>query len=271
MALTAQEKAKRKAAKEQAAQMRALLGSVDVGALAQSDAVAAGGIFIGIPKGSATEQQLSHPGKTQIKKITGWGQTKLGFDPYKTGTELDQLAGYGPDEIYMLQSRLHTANLLDNFTPGKLDKATRSAFKDLLATSNASSKDWITTLDEITAAGGMTETGTTRAPLTIQLTSPDDLKAVAKKVSQTLYGGDLPDADLEHFVASYNQMETAAQTQNYNIGETGGTVTAPTDPSVALEAQVRAAHPEQVFATAIGQARNTILGTLGRGSTGVGQ
>jgi acyl-CoA synthetase (AMP-forming)/AMP-acid ligase II len=235
--------------------------------VANAQADRAGALFIGIDAGSKTEERYKGLSQTRTAANQFGAKTPfgpLGFAAYKTGSTLEQLAGYGPDDIYALQVRLHDAGLLDNFTPTQLDKTTRNAFKDLLATSNASMKTWQQTLDDITAVGGTIDKqdGRTRAPLTVELTNPDDLKSVAQKVAQTLYGGNLPEADLERFVNTFHGMESGAQSQAYGMAESGGTVVAPPNASVAAESQIRAEHPDQVAATAFGARMGDIISTF---------
>jgi len=225
-----------------------------------------GAVFIGIPAGSQTETILSQRSATSSLQSTYPQFQPFGVQlaqPYKTGTALDQLSGFGPEDIYALQLRLHQAGMLDNFIPNVLDKATRKAFTELLATANASRQDWATTLDQISTVGGMSGSGgATRGPLQVELTNPDDLKNIAQNVAQTLYGGNLPEEDLNRFVASYQSMQSGTKTQAYNTALTGGTVTAPPTAAVAAETQIRAEHPDQVAVTAFGNRLNDVIGGL---------
>jgi hypothetical protein len=74
------------------------------------------------------------------------------------------------------------------------------------------------------------------------------------------------------FIASYQGLQTQAQTQAYAMSGTdaaGGTVVAPPSVDVAAEAELRKQHPEQIFVSALGTHLKDIAGTIGQPGGGL--
>lgn len=77
------------------------------------------------------------------------------------------------------------------------------------------------------------------APLTIELTNPEDLKAGLHDMFRSKLGqGNIDPAKIDAMVAAYQQHEASYQRQQYANAETGGTVVAP--PSLATFADEQA-------------------------------
>lgn len=86
--------------------------------------------------------------------------------------------------------------------------------------------------------------GTGRAPQTVVLSDPVELRKIAEEVGRSVYG-QLPDPQaVERFVNSYRSSEGSFQRKAAG----GGTVTRPADPQVQAEAQLRSAAPAQALA-----------------------
>lgn len=225
---------------------------------------------IGVPAGYKA-------GKTVTPGLFGLGTIAAGTDTYQvapnyyTGDEYGSVPGFPtkmPD-IAQLQQYLVQAGLLDDKKTiyGQWDAVSAKAFASILGSANQQGTDWQDTLAQrLTLADQQglldRQDTSTRAPLQVKYTNPEDLKATAQNVAQTLYGGNLSEDDLAKFVTSYQSMESQAQTTSYNQAPTGGAVTAPPDPSVAVESQIRADHPDQVAATQFGARMKDIIGTF---------
>jgi len=105
-------------------------------------------------------------------------------------------------------------------------------------------------LDQIYGAngrrdGGAGGDGAGRAPLTIGLTNPEDLKAVAQRTATGTIGRALNGDELNRFIASFHQAQSGAQTNAYNADETGGTVVDAPSEGAAAEAFARGAAPTE--------------------------
>jgi hypothetical protein len=171
------------------------------------------------------------------------------------------------DDIIDFQENLVAAGLMErgDYTVGVWDNESTKAYEQLLSEANASGDDEqvaMTRRIASTQANPKPDKTPKRQPLVVQLSNPDDLRAVAKRVSSELYGGNLPDEELDRFVSSYQALEAGYQQTGYNMDETGGTLVKPPDPDVALEKQIREEHPNQVAATAFGARMSDIISTF---------
>jgi hypothetical protein len=110
-----------------------------------------------------------------------------------------------------------------------------------------------------------------KIPKIVSLTNPDDLRITAQKVAKEIYGGDLGEADLRRFIASYQQMEqTAGDQENaLYLGEAGGTMVGKPTSDAAAEMQIRREHPDQVAVTAFGARMNDIISTFSTSAPGM--
>lgn len=217
---------------------------------------------IGVPKGYTTLGARPMPFGAHIPFASDTYNVQVS-PLYFKGDEW-KLAPTNLQDVLALQQNLVDVGLLDSksFTPGVWDTRSASAFTKLLAQANGAGASWQDSLASSMASAEQAgpAAGQALPPLTVKLTSPDDLKSVAQKTAQTLLGGNLSDDDLNRFVTSYNQMETQYQTDAYNqeygqyaqTGQLGNvSVTAPPSPDVELEKEVRQQHPDQVFANSL--------------------
>lgn len=136
---------------------------------------------------------------------------------YVSGDEWKQLPTDGA-ELADLQHKLIAAGYMtdDNIVFGSPDAKTASAMAQLLGSSNATGKVWQTTLAaRLTMAGQQPQAGKKPlqgAPLTIQLTNPDDIKAVIQSGANQIFGKYLDPAEVDKFVSAYQGQEAAYQT-----------------------------------------------------------
>lgn len=213
-----------------------------------------------------------------------YNKKKGGTNNQPTATALlssfSQLRG---SQLAELQDKLYRAGFYGSDRPnyGSLD-ATKDidAFKRALISHLASGQqtDLSSFLNQ--AVSTYQATGTrTKTPLVVKLTNPDDLRITLQKTVQDLYGGNLPEDQVQKFIQSFQSDQAAEQTAAYTAGgfnpETGqsdlsgsqtagGTVTGVASPAAAAEAFTRTNYPNQVAATAFGNALNNIIDTLKR-------
>lgn len=82
--------------------------------------------------------------------------------------------------------------------------------------------------------------GSGKQPLTVALTSPEDLRAVAQKTATSTLGRALTDQEIGRFVSAFHSSQSSAQTAEY---DEAAVVTAPTSPGVAAEQFARGTDP----------------------------
>jgi hypothetical protein len=224
---------------------------------------------IGVPAGYVAEKPRSN---FDFSYLYGAGPTIKSNPRYVAGHQYNP-ATLPVDDIIDLQQKLVAAGLMDDgdYTVGVWDNVSTKAYEQLLGEANMSGDDEETALTrriQTTQLHPKEKEKKTRPPLIVRLSNPDDLRAVAKRAASDLYGGNLPDEDVERFVASYRSMEDQYQRQQDAMQYTGvepgpgGTVTQPADPEVMLENQVRREHPNEVAATAFGARMNDIISTF---------
>lgn len=151
-------------------------------------------------------------------------------------------ANESPASIAGLQTMLVEAGLLDlndldHDTLGFYDDATRGAFLDLLARSNAAGTTWETTLSRLRRnpmAMSRKPSGPTRQPFVAEVTHPDDIKRVLKDALREKVGrGNLLDDEaLGKIASAYQSQQVAYQKQLYDMsatGAAGGTAVRPPD------------------------------------------
>lgn len=180
-------------------------------------------------------------------------------------------ANLGVDELLNLQSALDAAGLYSgDYILGVWGPNDANAYERLLSAANASGEDDKTTLQRA-VTNAKQKKGRERAPLTIKLTNPDDIKSIANKVASDLYGGNLPTEDLDAIVAGFQGLESGAQTAAYDMaGGSGGTVTAPPDVSTFAESQIRQTRPVEVAQQGFVNALDDVLSTFTRRMPGGG-
>lgn len=233
------------------------------------------GVYIGVQAGSDLEKYgyqgagYGLPGSTAGAKYGGPFRSYYGTKKplYKVGYQNSkdfarELGNMNPYVIYVYQQRLNAAGLLDTFVPGKLDKATRAAFKELLSTANQSATTWQSTLQDIESVDGVVGSSSSRQPFVAQLDDPTTLRETFQSAVQSIYGGDLPDDEINAMVDAYRSQQLAKQQAAYNAQETGGQVDTETNPSAFALAEVQAKHPDQVARVKFSDTLGTILKTF---------
>lgn len=189
---------------------------------------------------------------------------------HMTGSQLAQVQ----DQLY--RAGYYSANYVPKY--GQLNAEDISAFRIMMIglASNPSQATLSDYLNQSAQAGDSHGLGR-RSPLVVKLTNPDDLRVTLQKTVQDLYGGNLPETDVQSFISAFQSSQAAEQTAAYTAGgfnpETGqadlsgtlnggGTVTAPASPTAAAEQYVRTKYPNQVAATQFGNAMDSIITTL---------
>lgn len=190
-------------------------------------------------------------------------------DRTKRQTELEkEFYAMSPEDRRELQKRLYAGGFYSGTDPDKVvlgvpDEVSFSAYAKAVARAaayyNAGKKMTVDEvidesagiLDQIYGAGGRRGgggaggDGSSRAPLTIGLTNPEDLKAVAQRTATGTLGRALSQSELNQFIASFHQAQSTAQTNAYNADVTGGSVVAAPDERVAAEVHARQAAPTE--------------------------
>jgi hypothetical protein len=214
-----------------------------------------GGIYIGVAAGSDLETSgfpatKRGPFGVPMYKLSRKPLYKVGYQNSKQFSR--ELNNMDPNVIFLYQQRLNASGLLDKFTPGKLDKATRGAFKELLTQANQTGATWQSTLQDIETVGGMVGAdggagaSRERAPFVAQLDDPATLRAAFQQTAQSLYGGDLPDGEVQAMVDAYRSIQMSKQKAAYDAADTGGTIESEPNASAFAEQQIREKHPDQV-------------------------
>jgi hypothetical protein len=220
---------------------------------------------IGVPKGYSVVK----PVKAGIGSLGRAFQR--GTHDYQQTPRYVQGHQYNPaslpvDDIIDLQESLVAAGLMErgDYTVGVWDNESTQAYEHLLSEANASGDDETTAMTrriqsvQVNGAPGAAK-APKRQPLVVTLTNPEDLRAVAKRVSTELYGGRLPDEELDRFVANYQASEANYQQAGYAMDETGGTLTKPADPESVLENQIKTEHPNEYMATQFGAKMDQVI------------
>lgn len=204
-----------------------------------------------------------------------FGNGTIQVNGYKKGDQVSLLPSNGAD-LSALQQALYQAGYFTDaqyqrLVLGSPDQVTTAAFAKLLATANMSGVTWKDALASRLATSGQQAPATRQVPpLTISLTNPDDIKAVAQNAAQTLNGTYMNDAQLNSFIQAYQAQERAYQTQQYNqqydpaagTYGPGGETTAPATGSgleQEIADQIRQAKPDEVAANAFTAHLNTLL------------
>ncbi len=108
---------------------------------------------------------------------------------------------------------------------GVADERGFSAFKAAALRAARSEKTFSEVLDEAVASGaGDTERGRKRAPLTVQVSNPQEIARMARAAAQEILGrGDVAPEQIQAIVSRYQAQEASTQTNAYNASFAGGT------------------------------------------------
>jgi hypothetical protein len=244
------------------------------------------GVYIGVEAGSDLERYGYQSQRTiaadpyartgpasfsRIEQLSKKPKYKVGYLNSKDFAR--ELGNFDPQAIYTYQQYMNQAGLLDKFSPGVMDAATRGAFKELLTSANQHAGTWQGELDAVLQAGGKTgDTGTSTPPLTVNLTNPDDIKAVATTAAQSLLGQNLSDDQLNNFVSTFQAQERDFQTTSYNQQYTpgvgygpGGEATQAPDLKTAATNYAKSSDPAQYQTTQFGSMVSDALKNLRSG------
>lgn len=201
---------------------------------------------------------------------------------YYAGSQWGQVQDFPTDSsgIIQLQQMLMQAGFLNpkSVIVGQWDASSAGAFAQVLASANQRGTDWKTALARSLSTADQTAAlnATAKKAEVTTLTNPDDIKAAAQSAARSLSGGDLTPDELNHFITSYQGMQSAAHHAAFVAGDPtatgdysgtaiapGGTVTAAPSLSVAADAEIKKQHPDQVFVSALGAALKNVTNTIG--------
>lgn len=211
------------------------------------------------------------PGLRQADLVPDPEANVLGVRPgYFEGDDWSILQGKSPEDVAQIQVLLVNAGLLSNDIPiGAWEQKSATAFRKVLELANRTGVDWGTALLNYASTPTLKDLtgGSTRAPLTVRLSNPDDLKSVFKQAAYNQLGGKgfVDDAQTQRFVDTYHEQESKAQRAAYNAAGSGGTVTdAPQADTAALDqlkTEDPAAYQASQFATYGRQIRDLLSGS----------
>lgn len=145
-----------------------------------------------------------------------------------------------------LQERLVNAGALDagSFVPGQPDPATEKAYAEVVKRAAFSGRTVLDVLAQseaaVRAAGGLGALSK-RAPLSIDLTNPADLRRVIESGAEKVYGhANVDETTVQHIIGAVQAQQAAEQRSKY---AGAGQVTQAADPSTIAENELRAADP----------------------------
>lgn len=245
-----------------------------------------GPVYIGVDSGSDLEKYgyqgpgygLVNPGFLglaggPVKNYYGTRKPlyKVGYQNSKTFAR--ELNNMDPNVVYLYQQRMEAAGLLESgsYAPGKLDSATRAAFKQLLGTANQTATSWQQTLQDIESVGGLPGKQKQKQQpdaFVANLDDPATLRSAFQQVAQQLYGGDLPDSEVQSMVDAYRSQQMSKQKAAYDAqlaaanGGTPGQVDQETTPGAFAQQQLQQSHPDQLARVKFSDTLGSILDTL---------
>ncbi len=114
-------------------------------------------------------------------------------------------------------------------------------------------------VSKLTASRG----GSRRAPLSIELSDPDDIKAYARKSAVETLGFTPEDEFLDRFVGVYQGMQSGYQKKAYAAAESGGKVTRPGQADVESEKYLQQNYKKEAVGFGAVKAFQSILNIMG--------
>jgi hypothetical protein len=174
--------------------------------------------------------------------------------PYETslstvGKVMQAFYALDTGSLVQLQARLVAAGQLDpcKFVPGQPDNATEKAYADVVKRSAFSGRSILSILDESTKAvqamGGIDALAKSkRAPLSLDLSNPNDLRRVVMAGAEKVYGhANVDEATIQRIIGAVQSQQAAEQTAKYNGA---GAVTQAADPSTTAQNMLEQADPQ---------------------------
>lgn len=231
-------------------------------------------------------QSATVPGPTTTKKsqrlvLTAPKQAMNATDAMKA------FVGLTGSKLATVQDQLYRADMYGgNYVPhyGQLSAEDVAAFRRMMIgyASNPSQGTLTSYLQQAAQQGTQQGTsGVSSVGKVVQLSNPDDLRITLQKTVRDLYGGNLPESDVQRFISAYQSQEAQAQsaaagdkssadfasglynpTTGMAQGTQGGvtaTVTAPQSPSGAAETYVRTNYPNEVAGNYLGNQMESIF------------
>lgn len=233
-----------------------LAGGPPVAAEAEADTP-----FLGVPKSYVAQRSVTQQRSANVfganVRLPGTVQGTVAVAPrYYKGDEYAPSTFAAEDrarlQLAMRQAGLYTKN--ERSQLGVWDENTRGAYKRLLEYANGAGLDWQRALNEFgSAKAKMGDTtggsggGGDRAPLAVRVSNPADLRKAFDTGALAALGHRLDAAELDRWVAAYQQAERNEQTQAYNAADAGGTVIAAPDLDTFVEDRAKAVDPQGAF------------------------
>lgn len=223
--------------------------------------------YLGVPKGY------------KAVRVTPEGREEFVEPKYQPGAQYKP-NGLAPEIRAQIQTQMDAAGLYqkgDVIRIGKWDDTTVAAYTKLLNFANQAGRSVPEALQELgtlskaeRAELGLGPVGkggvagkSAKAPLTVTLSNPADLRALVDRTARKTLGRAPSESEMQRFVTAYQSLEQQEQRQADAASEVGGTLTAAPDPSVFAEQQVEAMDPVAAEAARQVSIFKTISGALG--------
>lgn len=226
----------------------------------QSGSTSKGAAPIGVPKGFTRTQPGNVPAAPGINPLTlkrqsnipGVTQQMVTSGPsYFKGDEWKIPGSLGQQDLVALQQFLIQAGLAPKGSViGQWDQGWASAFSKVLGSANVTGSTWQDALTSRLSAqdqgNAIDSSGSKLQPFQAQLTDPITLKSAFRQTANQIYGGDLPDEEINQMVDAYRAIQLQKEQANYDTNITGGTIDTLESPGDFAEQQIRDKHPDQV-------------------------
>lgn len=187
---------------------------------------------------------------------------------YLDGDEYGPMA-LDPSKMMDLQKKMESLHLYSgDYTLGVWQQQDAAAYAKVLTNSNINGVNSSTMLGQMLANPQVDTTPTQRAPLTVHLSNPEDIKALANKTAKDLYGGMLPDSTVSAITDAIHQSESQYQQSAYDMATTGGQVTDSISPDTVAANKIKELHPNEVAATRFGDQFGAMLDTFKSNQSG---
>jgi len=193
--------------------------------------------------------------------------TPTRFDArYVSGDEWVSIASMTPIVRQGLVDAMKAAGFLTRDHDGAPDSTLASAMREVMSVANGSGRTWQDVVKHELSAKEQTAPAADPPPasggrsVTYQVSNPDTLAAVARKVAASFIGRRVDDEFVGRFVDSYQQAERDRQRRlAFGAGEVVDTV----DAGVLVENMLRDSHGTEMAATGIANTFNTFAELLG--------
>ncbi len=223
---------------------------------------------MGVPIAGSASRILGTP-TSPMQELRGTPRTA--YLPRYYEDSADLINSFGYEKIAQIQNGLKKAGLLgDKYAPGRVDKATREAWIDLLEQANRipdsegkTSVDWQTAL-EIAS----TNPPVGKAKLQPKVSNPADIANIVRQVSRNVLGRGVDPELMNEIVQAFQRNEVRAQTGQLAVKD--GARVEPPGLEALAERKIRKAAGPEADAYRFAQFAERIFGAAGSGA-GVGE